>query len=535
MDFFAILCPIPDLPRSVLAPFIVVLYMFPNWLSPTPELARMLVNSCQLTSTDLADFETNPLVFLETAYPTEQCELSCRWHVASIVSYLAEHVVKLLLSQQPSEEVTFLLAKAAWPLLSDKLQARAREWCFGCLSALASPLEQSTFLYFLSETVCVLGEEERLSLQDFVIESLMSDSLVVVCNALNVMKEMMECQLTFPVEIIEWIIQTAPMGQASDVLILFLRSQRDAIVPFVQSILESACSALGGEDFEVQKSLNVIAELIQSLRDAILSGELVSILARLAAEYSDESEYGVNLAACFSAVFSTDFPGSGLLLAALVESLHENEHLLNEIGHFSISIFQFVVMKSEQFLGLEITEQVLMLCIRVFRAEYPVKMETEAAVSDLLAALIQLNVPEIEVCKAEILSLTFQEERTGWQIVSSLFLAGRIEFPVADLENFCAVAQAGVPCFYEKRLFAAALLAAVAVVPEVAEVVVPVAMMLIAQERTQREQLGNCVRCFPCSHNYTFPVESVNLTGLVARAIPVCSRQLQEQLQQLFS
>lgn len=217
-----------------------------------------------------------------------------------------------------------------------------------------------------------------------------------------------------------------------------------------------------------------------------------------------------------------------------MESLRENEHLLNEIGYFSVSIFQFVVLKSELFLALEITEQVLMLCIRIFGAEYQMKMETEAAVADLLAALIQLNVPEIEVCTAEILSLTFQEERTGWQIVSSLFLADRIDFPVADLESFCAVAQAGVPCLYEKRLFAAALLAAAAAVPEAAEVVVPVAMMLISRERAQREQLGNCVRCFLCSHNYAFPVESVDLTGLVARAIPVCSPELQEQLQQLF-
>jgi hypothetical protein len=281
MEFFAILCAISNLPRSVLAPFIVVLYMFPTWLSATPEHVQLLLNSCQLMSTDLADFETNPLVFLETAYPTERSELSCRWHAASIVSYLADRAVALLLSQPAPEEVMFLLATVAWPLFSDELQTQAREWCLDCLSALASPLHQSTFLYFLSEVVGILSEEEKVGLQDFVIESLMSDFLVVACNALNVMKEMMECQLTFPIEIAEQIIRTAPMGLASDVLVLFLRSQRDVTMPFGQSMLESACSSLWGEDLDAQKSLNVIAELIQSFGDAIVSEELVSILGRL--------------------------------------------------------------------------------------------------------------------------------------------------------------------------------------------------------------------------------------------------------------
>jgi hypothetical protein len=97
-----------------------------------------------------------------------------------------------------------------------------------------------------------------------------------------------------------------------------------------------------------------------------------------------------------------------------------------------------------------------------------------------------------------------------------LCLIDQIEFPIASIEEFCDYVESQPLCLYERKLFAATLLA----IPHSPETLVPLARSLLMQEREVCD--------------FALPFESLDITGLLGQALSRCSPCLQQQLQQFL-
>jgi hypothetical protein len=463
-----------DLPRSALALFTGILCE-----SHIEIPIDVLVNVCRLTEAELADFEANPFVFLETAYPTGE-ELSVRVHAATMVRRLS---AELLLEHRPCEEVMFLLAHS---------ECQVRDWALKSMAELGNSLEVATFLFLVASVAECFGEEDFVELQQFVAQAAMGESVVVVCNALRVVREMMERGLRFPVDVVVSGLEFVNIfPEAGEVIGLFVRMQREEAEPIVESVIEQ---------LEVEGSQSWLFVLIELIRGGVVDGRVIRIVAGLAERYSGECGFTDGLVGCFSAVFATEFSGTGLLLSSLIHSLESNEFLLGEIDVFVEPVFHFIVLRTDEFLQLEIIDNVLVLCLDVLHSE-GLRGRTENAVSGLLAAVIQLNGPEIRNYLTEILDLNLQNPRNTFQLTASLCLIDQIEFPIASIEEFCDYVESQPLCLYERKLFAATLLA----IPHSPETLVPLARSLLMQEREVCD--------------FALPLESLDITDLLGQAL----------------
>jgi hypothetical protein len=180
---------------------------------------------------ELTDFFVNAAVCLETAAPTES---NVRLTIGMIVSSLAlrdPSLIEMILRYPPSEETTFLLTCAATPMLEEKLQSQIYEWATACQPE--NLAQSATHLRLLAQLSFLLSDEVMAGLQETVIAAVLSDCIVVSVSSIGLAYEMLERQMTFPMEVLVRAVEmipSYPTEEAVRLLQQFLRFQTNDTV-----------------------------------------------------------------------------------------------------------------------------------------------------------------------------------------------------------------------------------------------------------------------------------------------------------------
>jgi hypothetical protein len=370
-----------------------------------------------------------------------------------------------------------------------------------------------------------LSDDSLAAWQATVLDAILSDSITVCVSAFGVAREMMQRGLLFPISVLERAIEILPLepsGRAAKLLEAVLRFQKDDAVVSLPSIFASLVSAAQSSEFCCDNCLGILAELVpvSGFTDGFLK-----MLDALIASYTRDSAYAGGVMRCVAVVFALGGTTAAGLLSKLVQCMEENEAWLTATNEVASAVFVLVVVNPDLLSHAGLGARVIAV-IGWMLAEGG----GEDPLSDLLAAVIQLKLPEAHALAGDISGIAFQNPLNEWQVLASLVVTGSVVIDRERLDGLITFLHGELPCLYEKRLFAAVLLLTAEELEGVADQIVPIAARLLAAEQKQRKTLGNCVRTFPCSHNLPFPIEGVDLSGLFYAAIQTCSDNIKREV-----
>ena len=522
------LSTIVDVPRSVVWSFYRIPYMHSKAIPVDVDAVRMLAMSCKFNAVDLNDFMHNPGVFYETAYPNLQLssDQNTRRYAALIagsMSRASDKFVQILLSQEPCEETAYLLYSVISPLLPSEFGSQVRDWCLSYFQHMKTSIDHSTILMLIAKSIDFFDKNDLEQIHSFVLKSLQMGNIVVICNALRVLRKLIRMGQTADPQILTGIIQMAsvcPTDDASKTLRLLFRRCKDSVLPFATDVIASIITGIEKDlhedeltdlqEVSICRSIDTVAEIIQSLGASVITEMLGVALKQLTENFSCNAEIWVSLGCLYFTIFESGFPHSTDLFALLLSSCNPNSEM--RIHCVAPAISKFMEKWPQVFLEMNGSQKLLPILVELL-VNFAAEQEEEAACADLIAWTIQLDKSvDVNALFASLCSVNFLNPANKLEIWASAFLDNRIPFDAATIQDILLLCQHGFPCLYEKHLYAGVLLKAGSTVTgESSTVFLSVAAELIRALSEQKHAMASTPHVFPCGHNFTFPVQSLAL------------------------
>lgn len=527
----SILVSIPELPRSAVWSFYHIPWMHYRSLPVSQDVVKMLALSCRFSSIDVNDFMHNPGVFYATAYPNlKVSENNSRRYAALIAMSMArvsDRFIQIVLNQEPCEETSYILQALITPLLPSEFGPQIREWCLEYFKRMKSEIDQSTFLFLIAKSIDYFNENDLTEIHGFTIKCLGTTNLVVICNSLKVLRKLIRIGNAVDEAILRRIIEIAsvcPTDDASRTLRLIFRTYREAVLPFaadvVQSILAGVekevcdCDSSEFQEVSISQSLDTITEMISNIGRDVITENLIVMSCEFLERFSDARDILTSLGYLYSAVFASEFEHSGQLFVRLIDGC-ESTHLERNIRSIYPAIAMFMEKYPHILMETDISEKLLRVLVYALTS-FVQEIGDEAACADLISWIIQIDKRrDVAPVFAALDDVVFLETANKLQIWASAFIDGRVPFDEGMVNEIISLCNGNLPCLYEKSLYGVALLkAACEVTGDSAAQIKDIAVSLIHAAKEQRASLGECPLLFPCGHNFTFPVEKLDVLSL---------------------
>lgn len=232
---------------------------FPNLNSQlipeTPEFVNVLVEIATLTEIDLSDYDTNPAIFYESAYPSRG-QSNTRRLIYDLVSAKCHdsktyEIIHYIISQPPTESVMYLAGATCREAMISDMGDELFQWIAECANQkipFQSTLLMSTYLYLVSQaSFRILSNEFMKSLAPIVYKIVVfsvldedsiknelgdesnsysapiefikecSKSLVTVSNAIRVARKILDQEASeFPPEMLFSVVKLIPCSLTFD-------------------------------------------------------------------------------------------------------------------------------------------------------------------------------------------------------------------------------------------------------------------------------------------------------------------------------
>jgi len=423
-----------------------------KYLEISIDNTELLIKLCSLSYNDQLDFFENPYVFFEEAYPVYYCNETPRQVAISISDLLvsnSENFASFLLSLPISEPQIYIISSIIKHFRFYQLEPSIINIISEIfLNLFDNYIFISTFLLLLKSCWCFCDDDIRKQSYDLAIECINSDSIVLISNAIKLLKTVFKSGYYVSYDIVDHIVSFASYCPSADVsLLVFYYIQKHgyndiAIIHKAFSLFVfSLINAFNSSEYTdlnkscVEKISRIMISFIQDFGNILHYEELIELFLDITNFNNNNYIY------YFSSLLSeiTCYTESvSVVYIKLLSDLQTKDSLFVSIFYLKYPILKLILHNEPLFSRLCVSDSIVTLGMKAMDMNCAPRMDYDGAIISSMVIFRDHNI-----CLDEMVEFLFSIDRSisfAWSlVVASIILFRGLCFPPGFFEEFISI------------------------------------------------------------------------------------------------